>query len=80
MIILMIKTIIIDATETQLTPKKDKTIYSGKRKTHDQKTQVLSNKKPKNYCNKFFALKKHDYAFYLKNQKSHLKKYQINSR
>ncbi|UNF62304.1 hypothetical protein [Spiroplasma poulsonii] len=41
---------------------KTKQSYSGKRK-HTIKTQVIIEQETKNYCNKFFARKKHDYAF-----------------
>ncbi|WP_416375065.1 transposase family protein [Spiroplasma poulsonii] len=53
--------IIIDATETpiQRPKKRQKQSYSGKKKKHTIKTQVIIEQETKkNYCNKFFARKK----------------------
>ncbi|PWF94190.1 hypothetical protein SMH99_26090 [Spiroplasma poulsonii] len=72
MIILMIKTIIIDATETPIQrPKKDKNqSYSGKKKKHTIKTQVIIEQETKKIIATSFSLGKNMIMLYLKNQKS----------
>ncbi|UNF61230.1 hypothetical protein [Spiroplasma poulsonii] len=67
-------------TPIQRPKKRQKQSYSGKKETHDSKTQVIIEQetKKKNYCNKFFA-QKNMIMLLFKESKSHFKKYQINS-
>ncbi|WP_408988037.1 transposase [Spiroplasma poulsonii] len=65
----------IDATETPTNAqKKTKQSYSGgKKKNTRSKTQVIIEQETKNYCNKFFARKKHDYALFKESKNPTLK-------
>ena len=61
-----LEVILIDATETPIErPKKQKRYYSGKKKRHTLKSQIVVNKKTKEIvCTEFANGKKHDFRMF----------------
>ncbi|WCR53231.1 MAG: hypothetical protein PG981_000253 [Wolbachia endosymbiont of Ctenocephalides orientis wCori] len=71
--------LVIDATETPVErPKKQKRFYSGKKKKHSIKTQIIAEKENKKIiCTSFSNGRKHDFRLF---KESKVHKYQSPSR